>query len=120
MFPVSPTAFVQGSQTSIARSSGYAIGAIPTAFALSSFGFSGVRRSRPPQDSSWMGKMVQFRFLSFLGRLEATGYRLEVRRQMRRTRRRWPAASNPSSGSTRAIGILGFDVAGILRPLLTE
>ena len=42
----------------IARSSGNAIGAIPTAFALSSFDFSGERRSQAPQDSSWMGEMV--------------------------------------------------------------
>ena len=79
LIPVNPTAFGQESQTSIARSSGYAIGAIPTAFALSSFGFSGVRRSRPPQDSSWMGKMVSSVSCPFWEglRLQATGLRYE-------------------------------------------
>ena len=80
-FPVSPTAFGQESQTSIARSSGNAIGAIPTAFALSSFDFSGEHRSWAPQDSSWMGKMVGSVLVLFEEgfRLQARGLRLQAR-----------------------------------------
>ena len=80
MFPVNPTAFGQESQTSIARSSGNAIGATPTAFALSSFDFSGTRRSRPPQDSSWTGKMVRSVLVLCEEGLKA-GLRLEVQMQ---------------------------------------
>ena len=68
--PVNPTAFGQGSQTSIARSSGNAIGATPIAFALSSVDFSGERRSQAPPDSSWMRVMVSSDLVLFEGRLE--------------------------------------------------
>ena len=95
-FPVNPTAFGQESQTSIARSSGNAIGAIPTAFSLSSFDFSGEHRSWAPQDSSWTEEMISSVLVLFAGRLQATGLRLEVRRKtLSRTCRLclWPVAS---------------------------